>query len=192
MAGAVVFAQERRHGHHHHDLAGEMKKELSLNDDQYQRVKSVEESYRVKFQELRADSTKSKEEKGAAMRSLGAERRKAVEDVLTPDQKTTWLAAQASRREQHKADFKKASADRAQKLKTDLSLSDKQFEKVQAGQKTFHEKASQLRKQSLTDEQRKAEFSKLRDEYRRDMKSILSKEQYKKLTEMNSHRKRSS
>jgi hypothetical protein len=184
MAGAIVFAQERGKGHHGYDVAAEMKKELSLNDDQYQRIKSVDESYRAKFHDLRADSTKSKEEKMTTMKSLGDARKKAVEGILTPDQQAKWQAAQAARKEQHQAQFQKAADDRALKLKSDLSLTDQQFSRVQDANKAFREKASQLKQKSGDTDAQKAEFKKLREGYDESMKSILNKDQYKKWQEM--------
>jgi len=184
MAGAVAFAQERGKGHHRYDVAGEMKSELSLNDDQYQRIKSVDESYRAKFHDLRADSTKSKEEKTTTMKSLGDARRKEVNGILTPEQQAKWQTAQTARKEQHQAHFQKAADDRALKLKSDLSLSDQQFSKVQDAGKAFREKASQLKQKSGDSDAHKAEFKKLRDDYDKSMKSILNKDQYKKWQEM--------
>lgn len=184
MTGVVAFAQEKGRGHHQRDIAVEMKKELSLSDDQFQRIHSIEESYRAKFHELRTDSVTSREDKRKQMRSLGESRKKEVESVLTAEQKATWETRVAARREQHRAHARQVNEDRAARMKSELSLSDKQFDKMQNAQREFREKASKLREKGLSDESRKAEFKKLRDEHEKAIKSILNKEQYKKWTEM--------
>lgn len=194
MAGTIAFAQEKGKGRHHRDVAGEMKKELSLNDDQYERITKIDESYRAKFHDLRIDSARSKEDKMKAMKSLGEARKKEVEGVLTPEQRSAWQEHQAARRDERRAHSDKVANDRALKIKSDLSMSDKQFEKFEKANQDFRQKAKALRNKSandksLTDEQRKAEFKKLRSAYEKEMRSILNKEQYRKWTDMKNERR---
>lgn len=187
MAGVVVFAQER--GKTRRDnTTDRMKQELSLSDDQYKKVKAIDDAYRAQFAALRKDSTKSRENKHAAIRSLNEKRRKDVNAVLSSEQQAKWQAAQTARREQHSAQMKKASDDRAAKFKSELSLTDEQFSKIQDANKSFREKSSELRNKRLTEDERKAEFRKLRKEHDGTMKTVLSKEQYEKWNEMKKSR----
>lgn len=188
LAGAMAFAQEKERGHRRHDITEEMKKELSLSDDQYQRIKAIHESYRAKMHDLRIDSVKSRDDKREAMKSLIDVRRKEVDGVLTPDQRATWESRTTARNEKHRAHSQKVAADRMLKLKTELSLTDRQFEKFQAANKTFRDKASKLKEGALNEEQKKAEFRKLREEHEKSIKSILNKDQYKKWSEMKKKR----
>lgn len=185
MTGVIAFAQEKGRKHpHHRDVVGEMKRELSLSDDQVQRIRSIDESYRGKFHDLRIDSVTSKEEKMKRMRSLGETKKKEVESVLTPEQKAAWETRIAARREQHRARAQQVKEERAARMKSELSLTDKQFEKLQNAQREFKDKASKLRDKRLSEESRKAEFRELRQEHEKKVKSILNKDQYQKWIEM--------
>jgi len=183
IAGTVVLAQEKGRGHQR-DVAEDMRKELSLSDDQVARIKSIDESYRARFHDLRIDSTRTKEERMKSMRSLGEARRKEIGGVLTDQQKESWKAHQTARRDEHRAHSQKVAWDRALKLKNDLGMSDNQFSKFQDANKTFREKATKLKQQSMSDDSRKDAFRKLRSEYDKSVKSILNKDQYKKWSDM--------
>ncbi|MGC3946170.1 MAG: hypothetical protein QM762_16905 [Chryseolinea sp.] len=184
MAAAVVTAQEKGRGDHRRDVADQMKTELSLSDNQYERIKSIDESYKARFHDLRMDSAKSKDDKMKSMRTLGEARRKEFESVLTNEQKTKWQEQQNARREEHRAHGQKVANDRAEKIRKDLSLSDKQYEKFQKANAEFHQKAMELKKKELGNDARKAEFGRLSKDYDKSIKSILNKDQYKKWSDM--------
>ena len=189
MVATLVMAQENGRESHRRAAADKMKSELSLSDAQYERIKAIDESYRARFHALRADSTKSKEDKMKSMRSLGDARKQEVTNVLTEEQKSRWESLQSARREQHRAHGQKVANDRAEKIRKDLSLTDEQFEKFQKANTQFRQGAMELKKKQLGEEERKAEFGKLRKEYDKSMKSILNKDQYKKWSEMKKNHK---
>lgn len=203
MAGVVVMAQERseKDRRPHRDVATQMKEELSLSEEQYTRIKAIDEAYRAKFKEFRkevpesgkpdADGKRQRSERPMMskedrekMIALRKEQRKEVEAVLTPEQKAEWESKAAARRDHQKARFERMKTDRYEKIRQDLSLSDKQLSEVKKAGETFRTGAMELKKQSLGEEQRKAEFRKLRDRHDAAMKKILNKDQYKKWTEM--------
>ena len=189
MAGTVVFAQDKGRGHQR-DVTEEMRKELPLSDDQYSRIKAIDESYRAHLHDLRIDSARTKEEKMKSMRSLGDARRKEIDGVLTQQQRDDWSKRQTARREEHRAHSQQVGEDRALKLKKDLGLSNTQFTKFQDANKTFREKASHLRQEANSDESKKDAVKKLRADYDKSMKSILTKDQYKKWSDMKSDQKK--
>ena len=193
MVGTMAFAQEEERGRekarHHHHVADEMKKQLSLSDDQYAKIGVIEKSYQAKFHDLRIDSTRSKEDKINAMKLLGESRKKEVDAVLTPEQLSKWNVQQTARHDERRAHSEKASNDRALKMKEDLSMNDKQFAKFQKANDEFRKSAKELRDKTvngktITEEQRKNDFKKIREAYDKEMKSILNKEQYRKWNEM--------
>ncbi|MEJ1238115.1 hypothetical protein WBG78_08300 [Chryseolinea sp. T2] len=188
MAAAVVSAQEKGRGDHHRDMAEKMKTELSLSDDQYEKIKVIDKSYKAKFHDLRSDSTKTKEVKVKSMHSLSDTRKKEVESVLTEEQRSKWQAQQSARRDEHRAHGQRVANDRAEKIRKDLSLSDAQFEKFQKANAAFRRQAHELKQKQLSDDTRKNEFSKLRKNYDKSIKSIFSKDQYKKWSEMKKDR----
>lgn len=183
MAGVISFAQERGQVRRD-DPTDKMKKELSLSDDAYKKIKAIDDAFHTQVATLRKDSTKSREDKHSAIRSLSQQRKKDIDAVLSPEQQAKWQDIQTARREQHNAQMKKVAEDRAARFKSELSLSDEQFSKIQEANKSFREKSSELRNKRLTEDERRAEFRKLRKEHDAAMKTVLSKEQYEKWNEM--------
>jgi Spy/CpxP family protein refolding chaperone len=176
----LVYAQHKGSGHHHDKLSDKMKTELSLNDTQYAAIKSIEEKYGKQHTSLRKDSTKAKDEKFKAMKALRDEKQKEIDAVLTPDQKSKWVAYQQAQMQKRNEHMQKAGERYEEKMKTDLSLSNEQFDKVKAANKTFIEKLSQLRKEGQPDADRKSAVKEIREEHESSMKSILTPEQYSK------------
>lgn len=176
MSSTIIFAQKGPGKKHDGEAQAEkMKSELSLNDTQYASIKSINQKYKDKHIAIRKDSTLSKENKMSKMKGLHEEREKEVNAVLTPAQSTKWKTLKKEKTAARKEEHKKEKAERDAKLKSDLSLSDDQFTKLKAANKTFHDKAKNLKKG--TD---KAEFKKLHDEHDANVKNILSAEQYQK------------
>jgi protein CpxP len=60
--------------------------ELKLTDEQKPKVKKVLEASQKKMQELRADTSLSREERGPKMRAIRQDEQKQLKAILTPDQ----------------------------------------------------------------------------------------------------------
>lgn len=167
-----------------------MKTVLSLDDKQYASIKGINEKYAVKQSELRKDSERVKNEKHSAMSEIKREKENEVKTVLTPEQQKTWeehKSAQAEKRKQHRG---KVSERHGSRMKTALSLSDEQSEKIAQLNAEFKAKAEALKKETGDGKEFDKEgFKKLRAEREASMKQILTEEQYKKWSEMKSEKK---
>ena len=64
----------------------ELKKELSLTDEQIESWKALQEKFRPQMQEIRQDDTLEWEEKREKVRTLMAERQEEVKAMLTEEQ----------------------------------------------------------------------------------------------------------
>ncbi|HTF21581.1 MAG TPA: hypothetical protein VK658_26060 [Chryseolinea sp.] len=83
-----------------------------------------------------------------------------------------------ARRDNRDAHNHRVASDRYAKIKRELSLSDRQFDRFQEANKSYREKLSHMKHASLNEHSRKAEFMKLRKGHERDLRSILNKKQY--------------
>jgi Spy/CpxP family protein refolding chaperone len=64
-----------------------MKTNLNLSDDQVAKIKSIHENYATKAKAIREDKNLSAEQKKDQLATLAKERKEAVNNVLTPEQK---------------------------------------------------------------------------------------------------------
>ena len=80
--------------------ADRMKSELSLNDDQYTKVKAIYVKFAEGQAKVRQDSTMTREASRAETKKLMDASETELKAVLTPEQQTRW------------AEFKKAQRDR--------------------------------------------------------------------------------
>ncbi|HEY9049867.1 MAG TPA: hypothetical protein VIN08_28405 [Ohtaekwangia sp.] len=187
MVSTIIFAQRNGKPHHKHngDELEKMKTELSLNDKQYATIKGIGDKYSEKFKALRKDSTQAREKKFVALRSLREEKDKEVTAVLTSEQKAKWDTYKADRAAKKKEERKQAAEKRAQKMKTALSLSDDQFAKIQAENKSFKEKVQTLKQsKDASAKPDESKFKAIMDEHDAHVKAILTPEQYQKWSSM--------
>jgi hypothetical protein len=186
MMSTFMFAQHHqghRKGHgdgSHRNQVEKMKTELSLNDEQYASIKSIDEKYREKHHALKKDSTLAKGSKSTEMKAIHKEREKEITSVLTKDQQEKWKTYQQAKAETRKANHKKEKAERTEKLKTALSLSDDQSSKMEKANQNFHQKMKALKKDRKSKEKNMADFKKYRDEHETEIKAILTSEQFEK------------
>jgi len=185
VASTIMFAQRResRNPEARADRLNEyMKKELSLTDNQYEKVKAINEAFGDRFRKLRKDSTISKEASRDEIKKIRDEHAAALKGVLTDKQYAQWTALENS----HKERF---AGNRADYMKKELSLSDEQYSKVNAINKNFGERLKTLRNDStMSRETARAEFRKIRDEKNVALKGVLTPDQYNKWISMKAKR----
>ena len=185
MASTIMFAQRhggRSEGARADRLNEYMKTELSLTDDQYEKVKTINETFGDRIKKLRKDSTVSKEASREEMRKMRDEHAAALKGVLTDKQYAQWTALENSHKE-------RLSGNRADYMKKELLLSDDQYSKVKAINKNFGEQVKTLKSDStMSRETARVEFKKIRDEKNAAMKSVLTADQYSKWISMKAKR----
>lgn len=107
LISAVTFAQKGR-GHHQDPKeratksADRMKKELLLSDDQYGKVKTLNEKYSERYAAVRKDTSLTRGRTMNRMKSIRSEQETELKKILTPDQATKWDALKAKRQEERK------------------------------------------------------------------------------------------
>ncbi len=112
LMSAVAFAQKGKHGHGHDPkeraarMADHLKKELSLNDDQYAKVKSLNEKYTERYRAVRKDTSLTRGRSMSQMKRIRGEQETELKKILTPEQTTKWDALKAKREADRKERFK--------------------------------------------------------------------------------------
>lgn len=86
--------QRSKHGarmaKHRGDFAERMQKELSLTDEQTEKVKTINREFGQEFRTLRNDSTMPKEDNKARMKQLRDDYQKKLKTILTEEQFDKW------------------------------------------------------------------------------------------------------
>lgn len=163
-----------------------MKSVLLLTDTQYASVKTINGKYAEKQMTLRNDQNLSREARHEKMKSLREEKNVELQQVLTKDQQVKWKEFQSAqvKKRLHRKD------GNAQHLKEALSLTDDQFTKVQAVNKEFLEKKSEIKNNSsLSQEASKAALKKLKDEHETKLKGVLTDAQFQQWLSLKSEHK---
>ena len=104
MVSTIIFAQH--HKGDRSDRAGKgaekMKTELSLSDDQYAKVKAINEKYAASYSKLRSDTALTVGTSHKRMKQLHDDQQTQIKSVLTKEQLTKWTAMKAKRDEDRK------------------------------------------------------------------------------------------
>lgn len=188
MTTTIIYAQQKEAADPHHRRGERMSQVLSLNDEQTETIKGIHKKYADRFTTIRIDSTLSHEDKRSAGKSLKEEKEAEIRSVLTPEQNEKWKTYKTERAEERKEQREKFAKEHASRMKTELSLSDDQAEKLKSINEDFKAKAQALRHEGKGDRE---SYMKLRDEYEGIVKSVLSDEQFKKWKEHNSRMRKS-
>jgi hypothetical protein len=169
---------ERKKGHDRHP--GADFKSLNLTEDQKEKFKSQNESFRKQVEELKKNDGITVKEWKSKMQNLRAEHKANMQGLLTADQKAKLDNMKAEGKAKHEA----MSKERTDKMKTQLGLSDAQSLKLENSRKKLSEQMKAIHDNKSLDEGAKREqMIELRKKQKENMKSILTEEQLKKLKE---------
>jgi protein CpxP len=181
--------------------ADKLKTELSLSDEQ--RAK-VYQAHLDKMTKMKAIKDKNLEDKKAAAKEMKPVRdsfQANMKSILTADQYNKWEAAkkneQATRKEKRKERANKSeltaeemASKKADKLKTELSLTDEQCTQVYQAQLEKITQMKAIKAKNLEDKKAKAkEMKPVNEAFQTKMKSILTPEQLTKWEEMKKNQK---
>jgi len=163
----------------HHGHGMDMKK-LNLTEDQKAKFKSQHENFRKQMEDLKKDDNITVKEYKSRMESIRKENKASVDGILTNEQKAQVEKMKADGKEKQAAMGK----ERAEKMKTELGLTDDQSAKMDKNRKEIGEKMKAIREnKSLTDDQKKEQVKEVMKNQKENMKSILTEDQLKKLKE---------
>jgi Spy/CpxP family protein refolding chaperone len=160
-------------------------KDLQLSDDQKAKFRSTNDEYRLQMQELRKKDDITVKEQRSRMETLRKDHQTKMQGILTSEQKAKLQKMKEDRTAKHQADREK----RGQEMKTRLGLTDDQSAKLKKSHTDMADKMKAIRENSsLTDDQRKDEMKKLKDQQHENLKSILTADQIKKLQDRKGRR----
>ena len=178
LISSIAFAQMKQSGHRNGGgQAEKMKEVLSLSDEQYASVKSVNEKYAERFKQLRQGNSESRDD----YRKLQQERRSEINAVLTEAQQQSWKEYRTEQRAGRKKSFESRKMDRIERMKSSLDLSDDQIKQLQEANRKFADQRKNfMSDSSLSKEEKMAKFKTLAGEQNAAVKGILSPEQFEK------------
>ncbi|MEP6594317.1 MAG: hypothetical protein ABJA71_00160 [Ginsengibacter sp.] len=180
------FAEQKKEYKHEHGRFEhqQMAEKLNFTDEQKQQLKSINEDYKNKMQELNNNNIPADELK-EKKHTLVKERMEKVHALLTPEQKIQMQQFKKDGKDKHEM----GSGKRMEKMKSTLNLSDEQVSKMKAQKEIFKSKEEAIKNnESLTADQKNEQLKLLRDEKKNSFKSFLTPEQQKKLEGMRHNR----
>jgi hypothetical protein len=165
---------------------GGMMQKLDLNEQQRSSMKSLRDEKQNKLAELEKNDKITMAEYRSRREAINKEYKGKMENVLTPEQKSRIAEEKKNRSEARE----KKSAERLDKMKSNLSLSDDQMNRIKEHQSKMKAKMQSIRENTtLGPEQKKMQMKQVREEGKKEMQSILTPDQLKKQKEMHDERK---
>lgn len=165
-----------------------MKETLSLSDEQFASVRDINSKFAERIAELRNDSTLVREMRHQKMMELRKQKQSEIDAVLTAEQKSKWQTERKNVK--HDSRGKRGGKGHAAKdaRMDSLSLTEEQSTKMVAAQESLRAKMSAIRKENLSEDQRKTKVKAAREEHEQTLKSVLSEEQFSKWKELKKDR----
>jgi Spy/CpxP family protein refolding chaperone len=170
-----------------HHQRGEALQQLNLTDDQKSEMKTINEDFKQQMTDLKKSEDKiTVTEWKSKLSSRRKDHHEKMQKVLTDEQKATLKKM----RQEHKADRKKHGARRLEHMKKELNLTDDQVNTLKKNHEDMEQKFKAIREdKSLTEDQKKAELKKFKQDQHESLKSILTPEQLQKLDEQKKQHK---
>ena len=182
---SIIFsanAQETRKMKHHHSRHGKemMLKQINLSAAQKEQLKASRENIKAQMAELNKNENITVKEYKARKEAILKSQKTAMEQVLTPEQKSLL----AKNKLEFKAKRQLHAAERLDKMKTSLGLSEDQVAKIKSSREASHAKALAIKENSqLSQTEKKEQLMALKEEQKNSFKQLLTPEQNAKLEE---------
>jgi Spy/CpxP family protein refolding chaperone len=169
---------DRPKGHHNRV---DMMQQLNLTDAQKTELKSINDDFKQQMTDLKKSEDKiTVTEWKSKMSTIRKDHHEKVQKVLTDDQKASLKKLMHERRR----DMRQHGGRRLERMKKELNLTDDQVNALKKNHEGMEQKFKAIREdKSLTDDQKKAELKKFKQEQHESLKSILTEEQLKKFEE---------
>lgn len=172
--------QKGKSGNHRQHQKGMMAEELNFTEAQKTQAKTINADYRKQMQELDKNESITVKTMRDRKSAIQKEKKTRMEELLTPDQQTkkkTMISEQKAKKEA-------GQAKRMDKMKTNLSLSDDQVNKLKSVRATTQTKAEKIKiDESLSREQKKEQLMALKADAKKQHEKTFTAEQQKKLAE---------
>jgi hypothetical protein len=182
MISVFIFAQQTDRAAMAIKQAEKMKTELSLSDQQFEKVKQIQERFASGHARLLSDTAMARENRVVERKRMNDERMAEIKGVLTEEQYKKWSEFREKQMNKNSSQVRKERAkNQLEELRTVLSLTDEQFAKVVkinndliAGLKTLRTDSSASR------DNKRVEIKKIKDGRNAAMKAVLTEEQFVK------------
>lgn len=172
----------RQKGNHDHQ------EKLNLTEAQKSKMKTLNESFRDKMQNLKDDKSLSDDAQKQKRMELMKEHRSQVQSILTPEQKKQWEASRkdfGTRKgkgertgDDHKMGKRSDGGERFEKMEKDLNLSTDQSTRLKTANESFKKSVQSIRSNdALSSDQKKDQMKNLQMKHQDDINSILTAEQ---------------
>jgi Spy/CpxP family protein refolding chaperone len=165
VAGFSQHGNMHRRGHRGHAA----QEALGLDSAQHAAIKSINKKYHNQARKVKDDSTRTFDARKTELKSIRESREQEISKILTPEQRKKRDAMKEQRGENRKREVQARRERRDERIKSNLSIDDKQLQQMKKA--------------------RKESFSAAQKEYEKKLKTILSKEQYDSWKEMQDKRK---
>lgn len=176
----AVSASPDRDGKHRRGTHAGMMKDLNLSAEQQEQIKTINKDFRSKLEALREDKSLTKDTRRERMKELSDSKREKVQALLTPEQQTKWNERSKKGFDGHRQG-RKDFAQRGDRKRMDLNLSDEQRVQMKSFRQDFGKKMQALKEdKSLNQESRREKMKDLRSSFHKDIQSILTPEQQQK------------
>jgi len=163
----------------HHPRADVMQ-QLNLTDEQKSEMKTINDDFKQQMTDLKKSEDRiTVTEWKSKMATIRKDHHEKVNKVLTDDQK----ASLKKMMHEHRGDMRHGGgARRLEQMKKDLNLTDDQVNALKKNHEAMDQKFKAIRDdKSLTEDQKKAEVKKFKQDQHESLKSILTPEQLQKL-----------
>lgn len=187
-----AFAQDQSNGladrPKAHHPRGDVMQQLNLTDEQKSEMKTINDDFKQQMTDLKKSEDKiTVTEWKSKMATIRKDHHEKVDKVLTDDQKTS---LKKMMREHRGFMGHHGGARRLEQMKKDLNLTDDQVNALKKNHEAMAQKFKAIRDdKSLTEDQKKAEVKKFKQDQHESLKSILTPEQLQKLEQQKQQHK---
>ena len=158
-----------------------MMKDLNLSDAQQQQMKANRDAFKKQLQELNKNENITVKEQRDRKEALKKEQKAKMMALLTPEQKAKMEQLKKDKKAQQDLKF----AQKMEKMKTHLGLSDDQFAKIKAEKAANRAKMQAIKdNEKLSRTEKKEQLTALKEQNKESIKKYLTPEQIKKMEEM--------
>jgi len=170
-----------------HHPRGDVMQQLNLTDEQKSEMKTINDDFKQQMTDLKKSEDKiTVTEWKSKMATIRKDHHEKVNKVLTDDQKATLKKMM----HEHKGYGRHHGARRLEQMKKDLNLTDDQVNALKKNHEDMAQKLKAIRDdKSLTEDQKKAEVKKFKQDQHESLKSILTPEQLQKFDQQKQQHK---
>jgi len=155
-----------------------LKSELSLTDEQFARLKDINDQFRIESGRLRADKTLAREKMFEERKIMLGKRDSLIRGMLTEEQRVKW---QAMRKRDGRPGNSARTVNPMEDLRKAVGFDDEQSKKIMALNGRMMGELKKLRSDTTVTRQDAGNAKKkIMEERNAGIKAILTEEQYKK------------